>query len=479
MKYKHISFVGLCLGFFIVMMDMTTVPLMYTTLMDEFTVSPARVAWVNNIYLITYAASLLLGGRLGDSTDRKIVLIGALLVLGLGAAISGAGQTFVEVIVGRALMGIGAGFLTSQSMAYISILFAKGGRGTALGVWGAVAGIATATGPVITQLLLTTADWRWVMWINIPFVLAALVIALRCLPSDPGSGIRLSETFASAVYGLCLAGVIIGIHYISVAGILRGVGIALILIGAAVIAILIRKEVKNKSAYILSPELWFDGTFFRICFISGLLGLGVASFYLPLAFLLDVCMNFGPVAISVLMMTIALSNAVVGPYAGHLSDRIKPEGIVRSGLMLFALANGLLGFIGVLMPGGTVTFIALFLVMMIGGAGTGLAFAPLANLALSRVSFEALGRAAAFFNSIRQALSAMGAVIVAILFDWIVRLKLGIDLEITATNLRESPGITGLATLVCFLLIALGLSIAAYLSRSSRQDSVQGEVLNT
>ncbi|WHI52274.1 hypothetical protein P3339_05670 [Microbulbifer sp. MLAF003] len=62
MKYKHISFVGLCLGFFIVMMDMTTVPLMYTTLMDEFTVSPARVAWVNNIYLITYAASLLLGG---------------------------------------------------------------------------------------------------------------------------------------------------------------------------------------------------------------------------------------------------------------------------------------------------------------------------------------------------------------------------------------------------------------------------------
>lgn len=469
MLQKYASFIGLCLGFFLVMMDITTVPLTYTTLMNVFNVTPAVVAWVNNIYLITYAAFLLLGGRLGDFTNRKVVVLIAYIVIGVGAAISGAGQTFADVLVGRALMGVGAGLLTPQSMAYISSLFAKGGRGAALGIWGTVAGVATATGPVITQILLTTADWRWVMWINIPIVSLCFLIAVWNLPSYSGSGIKFWDTLVSGLFGICLAGAIVGIQFMNVSESIMSRGGILFVIGTIVTIILISNELKKKRGYILPPELWSDSIFLRMCLISGVLGLCITSFYFPLVFLLDIRMNFGPVAISVIMITISLSNALVAPFAGNISDRMKPEIIVRLGLILYAFANILLGLIGVFIPSGTLAFSAFCATMIIAGSGTGLVFAPLANLALGRAQTATVGRAAAFFNCARQISSALGGVIIAIVFDTIVRLQLDYHLEITTKNLRESSNVTAIAALACFLFIALVLGIAAYTCLGSRQ----------
>ncbi|MSE18582.1 MFS transporter, partial [Pantoea agglomerans] len=136
MLRNKMAFFGLCLGFFIIMMDTTTVPLIYTSIINEYQVTPAMAAWVNNSYLITYAGFLLFGGRLGDAINRKTVLYYALIILAIGALLSGSGQTLIQVILGRALMGVGAGLLTPQSMAFISIIFTQGGRGTALGIWG-------------------------------------------------------------------------------------------------------------------------------------------------------------------------------------------------------------------------------------------------------------------------------------------------------------------------------------------------------
>ncbi|MBU2849938.1 MFS transporter [Acidithiobacillus ferrivorans] len=470
MLQKYISFAGLCLGFFIVMMDTTTVPFLYTTLMKVFDISLAMVAWVNNIYLITYAAFLLLGGRLGDFANRKIVVLSAYVALGVGAAISGAGQTFWDLIIGRALMGVGSGLLTPQSMAYISIIFTKGGRGTALGIWGTVAGIATATGAVVTQIFLVTADWRWVMWCNIPIALACFLIAAWGLPNTPGRGISIKDVLVSSVYGLSLAAVIVGIYLISESETTMWVGKGVFAIGIVATAFLIRGELWRKRGHILSPELWLDATFLRVCLISGLLGMALTAFYLPLAFLLDARMNFGPLAISAIMVTISLSVSLVGPFAGNISDRVQPEKIVRLGLMLFAIANALVGLIDMFFSGGTLAFVSLCAVMVIGGTGIGLAFPPLANLALGRAQLATVGRAAAFYNSVRQVLSALGGVIVAIIFDSVVHMQLGRGFEVTAESLRESSSVTAIASFACFLFIALSLMVAAYMSRSSEEQ---------
>lgn len=479
MLRKYASFIGLCLGFFLIIMDTTTVPLLYTTLMKDFSVNPATVAWINNIYLVTYVAFLLLGGRLGDFTNRKMLVLTAYLTIGMGAALSGCAHSFENLIVGRALMGVGAGLLTPQSMAYIFTLFTQGGRGTALGIWGGVAGIATATGPIIAQLFLAIANWRWVMWINIPVALVCFLIAALSLPKVSRRDINIWDSVVSAGYGLCLAGAIVGIQLIAAEKSLIGMGGVLFTMGILTAVILIRNELKKKQGYILPPELWVDKIFLRVCFVSGLLGLSLTAFYFPLVFLLDVRMNFGPSAICIIMMTVALSNALVGPFAGNISDRLKPEKMIRLGLMLFATGNVLLGIIGVFVAAGVLAFVVLCAIMIIAGVGTGLAFAPLANLALGRAQITTAGRAAAFYNFVRQVLSALGGVIIAIVFESIVRLQLShVSQVITISNLRASSDVAAIASLICFLFISMSLAVAAYYAtaREKKRDLLKIKV---
>ncbi|WP_072021893.1 MFS transporter [Xenorhabdus nematophila] len=452
--------------FFIAMMDTTTVPLIYISLIAEFEVTPAIAAWVNNSYLITYAGFLLLGGRLGDAYNRKNLIVSALIILSVGAFISGCGQTLMQIIAGRALMGVGAALLTPQSMAYISIIFAQGGRGTALGIWGAVAGIATATGPVVTQLFLQIADWRWIMWINIPIALLGLVIITMYLPAAPGKGLKRREVLVNGVFGLSLAAIILGLQLIHGAEGTNSITILLLVLGGVIVVWLLRYELRHRAECILPVNTWQDRTFLRTCLVSGLLGFGLTAFYLPLAFLIEIRMNFGPFAISMIMITIAFANALVGPIAGHFSDKMTPEVIVRYGLSTFALAVLLIGGIGIFATGGSIAFIAMIIAMALAGAGTGLAFAPLANLALSRSVPTAIGRAAAFFNGSRQLMSALGSVIVAVLFDYVINQSHLEDVPHISEKLQPYSPVVAYATLACFLLIALCLAIGAWLSHS-------------
>lgn len=482
MSRRHISFFALCLGFFIIMMDTTTIPLAYTTLMEVFDTGPGNVAWVNNSFLITYAAFLLLGGRLGDALDRKRVVVVALLTVAAGAAVSGAASTLEIMVAGRALMGVGAGLLAPQSMAYISILFPDGGRGRALGIWGAVAGLATATGPVVSQVFLTMQAWRWVMWINIPIAVVALVIVAACLPKDCGNGLRARDSLATGVYGLGIACVIVGLQLFGGSLWSPVLGSSLIVLGVGATGLLIKDELKSNRGHILPVTVWRDPTFLRTCLVSGLLGFSLTGFYLPLAFLLDVRMDYGAVITTIVMVTIAVSNAMVGPLAGHMSDRKQPEKIVRLGLILFSVASMLIGVIGLIGANGQATVVALCAAMAVAGVGTGLAFAPLANLALGRVDISVVGRAAGFYNSTRQVLSAVGGVTIALLFDGIVRSRLGNDMEAGAMSLPSSSEATAVGSMACFLVIALCLVLAAALSRSDRRppsDQPQNYRLST
>lgn len=463
---QKIAFFGLCLGFFIVMMDTTTVPLIYTSLINEYQVTPATAAWVNNSYLITYASFLLIGGRLGDSFNRKVVLGTALMILMLGALISGMGQTLTNVVAGRAIMGMGAGLLTPQSMAFISIIFAKSGRGTALGIWGAVAGIATATGPVITQLFLQIANWRWIMWVNIPIALIALIIVFRELPDTEGNGVKKSELLSSGLFGTALAAMILGLEFLHSDQTGTATGATFLLPGIVVAVLLIRRELKNNTQYLLPTELWQDRPFLRTCLVSGLLGFGVTAFLLPLAFLIELRMDFGPIAISIVMITIALANALVSPFAGHLSDKIAPETIIRTGMVCFAVAVMMIGITGMLVPGGNTGFIIIIASMALGGVGTGLAFAPLANQAFSRATFSTFGRAAAFFNVVRQMMSALGSVAVAVVFDSIINKPQTSGIVAGNSPLSSASSTVALAAFCCFLLIACCLCAGAWLSRS-------------
>lgn len=473
MLKRNLAFIGLCLGFFIIMMDTTTVPLTYTTLMRAFSIGPNYAAFVNNIYLITYAATLLIGGRLGDSLNRKYLLLVAFLFLGLGALVAGCASSFSGVLIGRALMGVGAGLLTPQSMAYISTLFTAGSRGFAFGLWGAVAGVATAAGPAVAQLFLAFLTWRWVMWVNVPIVLVCLLLTFLYLPDEGKLNINLKSFIVSSFFGLMLALAILGIQLLSFHE-LR-LGWALLIFGLLIAAIWFRKDLRSGNHFILPQMLWCSADFKKVCMVSGILGGSLTAFYFPLIFILDVKMLLSPVAISIAMLLLALSGAVVGPFAGRLSDRVNARKLIAFGLCLFAIGSCLLGISALFLVGNVTSFIGLCCLMLCIGSGAGIAFAPLANAMVKTTHGQNVAQAAAFYNMVRQMFSAASAVFVSLIFSKVVEYKVGHSTALSLATLFKIPKVVGFASFISYLIFFIVLVVGVYLIRSCEKADISSE----
>jgi EmrB/QacA subfamily drug resistance transporter len=147
--------------------------------------SLGTLSWVLNGYAISYAALLVLFGRLADQRDRKRgFLLGVAVFTGASAA-CGAAPSVSMLIAFRVVQAAGAALLTPSSLSLVLATYPAERRGAAVRAWTAAGGMAAALGPVIGGLLVA-ASWRWVFLVNIPVGLAALVAGWRSLPDVPG-----------------------------------------------------------------------------------------------------------------------------------------------------------------------------------------------------------------------------------------------------------------------------------------------------
>ena len=173
---------ALCLGFFMIMVDTTIVNIAIPTLQTSFDADLTSVGWVNSAYLLTFATLLLVTGRLGDRFGPRPVFIIGLVIFTLASLACGLSGTIGLLIAARAVQGIGAALMTPQTMSMITRVFPPQKRGAALGIWGAVAGVATIAGPVLGGILVESAGWEWIFYINIPVAVVALWFAVTRLP---------------------------------------------------------------------------------------------------------------------------------------------------------------------------------------------------------------------------------------------------------------------------------------------------------
>src|SRR3954462_231848 len=143
------------------------------------------LSWVLNAYAITYAALLLLFGRMAERRRRDLgFLLGVALFVAASAA-CGAAQSLEALIAFRVLQAAGAALLTPTSLGLVLATTEPERRQTAVRIWTAVGGAAAALGPVVGGLLVA-ASWRWVFLVNVPVGLAALAVGWRRLPDVPG-----------------------------------------------------------------------------------------------------------------------------------------------------------------------------------------------------------------------------------------------------------------------------------------------------
>jgi EmrB/QacA subfamily drug resistance transporter len=172
---------------------------------SDFHAGFATLQWVLNGYTLALASLILLGGSLGDHLGRRRVYLLGVCWFALASLVCAIAPNAPALIAARVLQGVGGALLTPGSLALIQATFRQADRGRAVGMWSAMAGTATAAGPLIGGYLVQHASWRWAFAINIPFAVVAVLLTVRHVPESRHVGLdRRLDLPGTLLIALCL-----------------------------------------------------------------------------------------------------------------------------------------------------------------------------------------------------------------------------------------------------------------------------------
>ena len=460
MERKWWTLLAVCLGTFMLLVDITIVNVALPSIQDSLHASFAQLQWVVDAYALSLAALLLTAGSLADIFGRRLLFAIGLAIFTAGSLLCALATSPVFLVLSRAGQGIGGAIMFATSLALLAQAFHGRERGTALAVWGAVTGTAVAVGPVLGGIITTGWSWRGIFFVNIPVGAAALAVTVwRVAESrDPERGGVDVAGFAlftcglvALVYGLIRAG--------EQGWADPGVAICLAA-GAALLAAFLAVER-------LSRKPMFDLALFRVPTFSGgsiaafAINGCVYAMLLYLVLYLQDLLGYSALQTGLrllIMSAVALPPAIA---SGRLSSHVPVRLLIGAGLALSGA--GLLLMAG-LAAGSSWTHLIPGLV--VAGVGSGLVNPALASTAVGVVPHRAAGMASGINSTFRQVGVATGIAVFGTLFA--TRLT-----EHIVGGLRGSPlagQADGLATAVSQ---GRGQQVLAALPPATRQAAGQ------
>ncbi len=171
-----------CFGAFMGQLDASIVTLTYGSLRTQFHASLAAVEWVSLAYLLALVALLVPVGRLADAHGRKLLYLYGFAVFTLASAACGFAPSLLLLVVFRLVQALGAAMMQANSVALVTTSAPRHRMRSALGVQAAAQALGLALGPTVGGALVSTLDWRWVFWVNVPIGVIALVAGHYLLP---------------------------------------------------------------------------------------------------------------------------------------------------------------------------------------------------------------------------------------------------------------------------------------------------------
>src|ERR671915_526634 len=188
---KWVALALLAAAQFVVILDASIVNVALPSIGADLNFSQENLSWVVNAYVLVFGGFLLLGGRMADLLGRRRLFMAGLVLFALASLAGGLAQNEAQLIIARAVQGLGGALLSPAALSLVTVIFKEGAeRNKALGVWGAVAGSGGAVGVLLGGMLTEWAGWEWVLFVNVPIGIAAAVVAPRLLPESRNEGPR-------------------------------------------------------------------------------------------------------------------------------------------------------------------------------------------------------------------------------------------------------------------------------------------------
>ncbi len=304
--------------------------------------SPAILLWVVLSYNVVTTTLLLSFGRLSDIYGRVRLYTAGFAVFTLGSAISSLALTGDQLLVGRIIQGVGAGFLASNAAAILTDAFPAHERGRALGLNQVAAISGSILGLILGGILTTTLGWRSIFWVNIPIGIFGTIWAQRQLVEvhPPEIGARI-DWAGNLTFGVGLTLTLVGVTLGALEGWAQPLLLAALVPGPILLVAFVYVERR-----VVQPM--FDLGLFRIrTFVAGnvaalLAGLARGAFTFVMVFYFQGILNYSAFRAGLLLIPLSVAFAIAGPISGALSDRTGARYLGTAGLTLSVLGFALL-----------------------------------------------------------------------------------------------------------------------------------------
>jgi len=383
----------------------TALPVLHTAL----DASLEQLQWMINAYTLAFASLMITAATLGDRWGRRRVFVGGITVFALASVASALATSPAALIAARAVQGAGAAAIMPLSLTLLAAAVPVGRRAMAIGIWGAVAGLGVAVGPLVGGAVVEGISWQAIFWVNVPVAVVAVVLVALGLPEGFGRRQRLD------LRGLVLASAgLLALVWGIVRGnddgwtspsVLGGIGL-----GVALLAGFLWNE--SRSAHPLVPLRLFRARSFTVTNVaSALFYMGVFGAVFLLAQYFQAGLGYSPLAAGLRTLPWTAAPMVVAPIAGMLAPRLGVRPLLVGGLALQAAGLLWLSFgvssettYGELVPG-----------LLLAGIGMGLTYAPSATAVLADMAPDDHGTASSLNATMREVGGALGvAVLVAV-----------------------------------------------------------------
>ncbi|AHG89507.1 drug resistance transporter, EmrB/QacA subfamily [Gemmatirosa kalamazoonensis] len=410
-RHPVVVFAGLMLVMLLSALDSTIVATALPTIVSELG-GLERLAWVVTAYLLAQTVVTPLYGKLGDLYGRKRVLQAAIVVFLAGSVLCGASRSMLQLILFRAIQGIGGGGLVVGTQAAIGDIVPPRERGRYQGIFGAVFGVSSIAGPLLGGFFTTHLSWRWIFYVNLPLGAIAVVVLAATLPSSTSRARHVVDYLGAGLLAAALAGVVLltdlgGTTYPWGSAPILALGAASVLSLAAFVLV-----ERRAAEPVLPPRLFRN----RVFVVSGAVGLivGFAMFgsitYLPL--FLQVVRGASPTASGLELLPMMGGMLVTSITAGQLisrSGRYKIFPVAGTAVMTLGLAllSRLRADTGV----GTAS-----LYMLVLGMGMGMTMQVLVLAVQNAVEYEDLGVATSGATLFRSIGGSVGTAVLGAIF---------------------------------------------------------------
>jgi EmrB/QacA subfamily drug resistance transporter len=429
----------LCLVLFLTFLDITIVSVALAGIQTELAAGVSSLQWVVGAYALTFAASMLTFGTLGDQFGRKKIMIAGICVFIAGALMAAVSVLVTTgtaalgiVIAGRAVMGVGAAASEPGTLSMLRHIYPEyTSRNWALGVWAAVSGSALALGPVVGGALVYAWNWPAIFWFNVLFGLIALVAAVIVLPENSDPTHRRIDLPGAVLGAIALSALIFAVINAESAGFGSAESIALLCVSLVAAVAFLWQESR-------APYPLLDLRFLRIPLFATPNIVAFCAYFATFAiffftalFLEEVSgYNGGQIAEVFLPMTILmiLASLLAGRWTGSVGIRWSIVGGCA------AFAGGLLWTNAVISP--NPPYLPLAAALAVTGIGIGACVVPITSSVLAVIPPERSGMAASTTNTSREVGAVMGVAILGAIV--IGKLQTALVASLNALGLPKS-----------------------------------------